>query len=51
LLSFARDQLDGRSQSGSTTKKAAPLLQFAIASVVSAFYFLPSLDSDILGNR
>jgi len=27
------------------------MLQFAIASFVSAFYFLRSLDSDILGNR
>jgi hypothetical protein len=49
LFSFAGDQSDGRRQAGSRTKKAASLLHFAIASAVSAFYFLRSLDSDILG--
>ena len=43
--------MNERSQSGSTTKKAASPLHFAIASAVYAFYFLGSLDSDILGNR
>jgi len=45
--SLARSQVEGK------TAKTAPPPQFyfAIASVVSAFYFLRSLDSDILGNR
>src|SRR5439155_23927895 len=41
----ARGQLACRSRK---TRALSPL-QFAIASVVSAFYFLRSLDSDILG--
>src|SRR5207248_7258358 len=45
------DQSVARSQVERKTAKTAPppRLQFAIASVVSAFYFLRSLDSDILG--